>query len=183
MQNALIGLAGGAVSGALAGFLVSLLRWWEKDLRDARSRAAGLPLPSDRVFVHYHWPFAALGASLATILVMAKGSSPLPAALTILAFPAACLVLLALSALFTLLPLLVRSDPRRNFDPETLIGMDMAEATKVLEKHRLRHEVEPDTPSDPGQHLVVHPAPRRSPYGTYVLLSVREGKVTWARFI
>jgi hypothetical protein len=119
MERALIGLAGGAVSGVLAGLLLSLFEGWGKDLRDTRLRAAGMPLPSDRVFKRYHGPFAVLGALQGTGLALALDVSPVWAAVSVFAVPALCLPFLVLSALVTWLGLFSPSRARQDFDPGT----------------------------------------------------------------
>lgn len=125
MERALTGFAAGAVGGVLAGLLLSLLVWWGKDLRDARLKAAGIPLPSDRVFPAYHWPIAALGALQGTIIAVASDVSPIWAALSIFAIPALFLPSLALSGLFALLR---PSRAPRDFDPGVVVGKDLEEA-------------------------------------------------------
>lgn len=101
MEELLIGMVGGIVCGALSGFLLSLFMWWGQDLRDARLRAAGMPLPSDRVFPAYHWPFAGLGVLHMIFLAYLLDIPPLWAALSIFVIPALFLPVLVFLALLT----------------------------------------------------------------------------------
>lgn len=173
MERALIGFACGAVGGALSGFLLSLFVSWGKDLRDERLRAARVPLPSDRVFVPYHWPFAGLGAFQGAFLVLALDISPVSGALPVLAVPALYLPFLGLSALFTWLSPSRR--PRR-FNPETLVDRDIAEAESILLKEGWSYEVIEERAGEPA----IGPARYRSRSPPHVELSVRDGRVTGA---
>ena len=101
MDRALIGLAGGTLSGALAGFILAVLEYWGKDLRDTRLRAAGMPLPSDRVSGRYYGPLAVLGGLNATVLVLGLDVPPIWAALSIFAVPGLFLLFLLMSVLVT----------------------------------------------------------------------------------
>jgi hypothetical protein len=176
MERALIGLAGGAASGVLAGLLLSLFDWWGKDLRDARLRAAGLRLPSDRVFGRYHWPLAALGALQGTVLALALDVAPAWAAVSILAVPALLLPLLVLSALGTWLGALSPSRPRKEFDPGILVGMDAEEATKIARKNGWH----PDLVEEPAVRMGEfrpEPAYRKAVFAPSLRIGIRDGKV------
>ncbi len=176
MERALVGLAGGAVSGALAGLLLSLLDWWGKDLRDARLRAAAIPLPSDRVFARYHWPCAVLGAVQGAGLPLALDVSPVWAALSVFAFPALCLPFLVLSALVTGSGWFASSLSRRDFDPGTLVGKEIAEATKIAGEHGWEYELV-EEPTGPAGAFPPAPPGRRPRFGPRLRIGVREGKV------
>jgi hypothetical protein len=174
LEKVLIGFAGGVVSGALAGYLLALFVWWGQDLRDARLRAARIPLPSDRVFRHYHWPLAALGGINGAALTLALDVSPVLAALSMLVIPASYLPLLALSALFTWFG----PSPRPiEFDPSSLLGKDMTEAETVLRQAGLWFRVIDDRSLAPP--IPVQPYPTRHP-ASYVELALREGRVVRA---
>jgi hypothetical protein len=172
LERVLTGFAGGAVSGVLAGLLLSRFVSWGKDFRDARLRAARIPLPSDRVFPRFHWPFAAVGACLGAILALVLDISPVWGALAVFAVPALYLPFLVLSALFTWLG---PSLPARLFDPGTLVGKDIAEAERVLLKDGWPYEV---IEEEPDQRFIARPHRRRGI--STVLLSVRDGRVTRA---
>jgi hypothetical protein len=162
------------VGGALAGFLLSVLDGWGKDLRDAGLRARRLPLPSDRVPAAYHWPLAVLGG-LHGALLTGLGVPPLWAALSVFVIPALYFVFLALAAPFALL---ARDPRRRDFDPATLVGMEVASATRVARENGWPCELteEPLGPPPPPRF-----GPRRAPGLAVIRLGVRDGKVTSAR--
>jgi hypothetical protein len=174
MEPVVIALAGGAVSGAVAGLFLSVLDSWGKNLRDAGLRARRLPLPSDRVPAAYHWPLAVLGA-LHGALLAGLGVPPLWAALSVFVIPALYAVFLVLAAPFALL---ARDPRRRDFDPGTLVGMDVAEATRVARENGWPCEPVEEPPGPPPPPRF---GPRRDRGLAVIRLGVRDGKVMSAR--
>jgi hypothetical protein len=160
----------------LAGFLLSLFDWWGKDLRDTRLRVAGMPLPSDRVFGRYHWPLAVLGALQGFGLVLALDVSPVWAALSVFAVPALCLLFLVLSALVNGLGLFSPSRARRNFDTSTLVGKDIAEATRIAQENGWQSELV-EEPIEPMDTTSPPPARRRPHVVPCLRIGIRDGKV------
>lgn len=74
-SGSLESLATGAVCGAVVGLLLGMLSFWAKDRRDARLRAAGAPLPADRVWRRLHPPLISAAAIVGAILsVLARMS-------------------------------------------------------------------------------------------------------------
>lgn len=149
MEGALIGVGGGLVCGAVAGTLLSYLSWWRKDLRDVRLRAAGIPLPSDRVFPAYRWPMAAVGALLGGALATFLDVAPGWAALSVLVVP-----LLYLPGLLMArwVPLPTSVVGRRVFEADTVIGKELAEAEAILRSGGWGFEVLEDDPDGPPRH-------------------------------
>lgn len=104
LQALLIGIAAGGTVGACSGLLLALMQSWSKDLRDARLRRRGHPLPSDRVFArHYILAVALVGAGVAGWFVGVAGLPLLPAALGTLVLPALRLILLIAEWCYTIL--------------------------------------------------------------------------------
>lgn len=171
----IIGIFGVALSGWLAGFIINYLTWWRKDLRDIRHRADGLPPLKDRVFPHYQWLLAILGAISAAFLSLI--GLPLTwAVLVILTIPIQFLLILIISAIITIFHKPLQQN--RAFNPEILIGKDIAKAAEIAQENGWNYEVVDDLPSDNLDYPQSQPASVR--YRCLVEIKVREGKVTKA---
>lgn len=170
-----IGAGGGAFGGWVAGFILNYLTWWGKDLRDNRLRARGLPLPKDRVFPHYQWIFAVFGAITGALLSLA-GVKLLWVVLANITIPIFFLPFLLISTIMTIVSTRPLA-PQKTFDPEILVGKDVATATKIIREYGW-YAVVDDLPGDDSDRR--QPRPANVQYPSLVEIKVRDGRVTKA---
>jgi hypothetical protein len=112
MEKHLIGFMFGAAFEAVTGLILSLFDWWLKDFRDVHLKSAGMPLPSDRVFKRYHWPFAILGVINAVVLSIALKVPPMWAALSVFGMPLLFLPIFIGCAIFRMAGILFHKSKR-----------------------------------------------------------------------